>query len=92
MKKSQELTSRERALLDAWSDYHRPPADDAFEARVLDAVHAAAHSPCVLALDLDPCLTEADEAEAADVLTSQESCAARNNVAPSTRPRGRSDR
>lgn len=39
---SKGFTARERAVLDAWSEYNQPALDDTFEASVLDAVHVAA--------------------------------------------------
>jgi DNA-binding CsgD family transcriptional regulator len=59
MKKREGFTNREVALLDAWDRCNRPQIDDAFEARVLAAVHEAGRPPCEH--ELDPQLAAEDE-------------------------------
>jgi HB1/ASXL restriction endonuclease-like protein with HTH domain len=64
----QGFTDREVALLDAWDTGNRPQIDDAFEARVLEAVHEAEDEH-----ELDPLL--AAEAEEAVVIAMVEDAA-----------------
>jgi HB1, ASXL, restriction endonuclease HTH domain len=59
MKKHKGFTNREVALLNAWDKCNRPQIDDAFEARVLEAIHKAGRRPCEH--ELDPLLAAKNE-------------------------------